>query len=161
MTDQIHRFIFDKYGIRGEMVKLSTSSQRMVQGHQYPLVINNLLKQAAAVNVLLATTLKFEGRISIQLQTEGSLKMLVVQTSHDLGYRGVAQYDKEIDYSGLSFKDITRNGQMCITIEPLKGKRYQGIVPLEGDNLAQSIEGYFKQSEQLKTKIWLYNDHHQ
>ena len=85
--------------------------------------------------------------------------MLVVQTNHELGYRGVAQYDKQADYSDLSFKDITRNGQMCITIEPLKGKRYQGIVPLDGDSLAQAIEGYFKQSEQLKTKIWLYNDH--
>jgi len=161
MTDKIHRFIFDNYNIRGEMVKLSTSSQRMIQGHQYPFIVANLLQQAAAVNVLLATTLKFEGRISIQLQTKGKLKMLVVQTSHTLDYRGVAQYDKEADYSNLTFKDITEGGQMCITIEPNKGQRYQGIVPLEGDNLAQCVETYFKQSEQLRTKIWLYNDHSQ
>ena len=161
MTDEIHRFIFDNYDIRGEIVKLSTSSQRMIQGHKYPFIIANLLQQAAAVNVLLATTLKFEGRISIQLQTQGKLKMLVVQTSHALGYRGVAQYDKQADYSNMTFKDITKDGQLCITIEPTKGKRYQGIVPLEGDNLGQCVETYFKQSEQLRTKIWLYNDHSQ
>ena len=119
------------------------------------------MQQAAAVNVLLATTLKFEGRISIQLQTQSKLNMLVVQTTHQLGYRGVAQYDHDVDYTQVSFKDLTENGQMCITIEPLKGKRYQGIVSLDGDNLAQCVETYFNQSEQLKTRIWLYNDHSQ
>ncbi len=161
MTDTIHRFIFDDFGIRGELVKLSDSSQRMIQGHQYPKFISDLLQQAAAVNVLLATTLKFEGKISIQLQTQGSLDMLVVQTSHKLGYRGVAQYDQNADYSQMTFKDIAVNGQMCITIEPSKGKRYQGIVSLEGEDFAQCVENYFNQSEQLKTRIWLYNDHSQ
>lgn len=161
MTDTIHRFIFDDYGIRGELVKLTSSSQQMIQAHDYPPFIANLLQQTAAVNALLATTLKFEGRISIQLQTQGDLKMLVVQTSHELGFRGVAHFDKQVDYSQMIFSDITQDGQMCITIEPLKGKRYQGIVPLEGDSLAQCVESYFKQSEQLKTRIWLYNDQSQ
>jgi len=66
MTDTIHRFIFDNYGIRGELVRLAESSQQMVEAHQYPAIISNLLQQAAAVNVLLASTLKFEGKISIQ-----------------------------------------------------------------------------------------------
>jgi len=137
MTDTIHRFIFDTFGIRGELVKLSDSSQQMISAHQYPPLIAKLLQQAAAVNVLLATTLKFEGKISIQLQTPGELKMLVVQSTDKLGYRGVARYDQQADYSQMSFKDITNNGQMCITIEPLKGQRYQGIVALEGNDLAQ------------------------
>jgi len=161
MTDTIHRFIFDNYGIRGELVKLSHSSQQMIREHHYPLLIADLLQQAAAVNVLLATTLKFEGRISIQLQTPGQLKMLVVQTDHQLSFRGVASYDQSVDYSQLSFKDLTEQGQMCITIEPKKGERYQGIVSLEGDNLAQCVEKYFNQSEQLKTRIWLFNDNQQ
>ena len=158
MTDTIHRFIFDTFGIRGELVKLSDSSQQMISAHQYPPLIAKLLQQAAAVNVLLATTLKFEGKISIQLQTPGELKMLVVQSTDKLGYRGVARYDQQADYSQMSFKDITNNGQMCITIEPSKGQRYQGIVALEGNDLAQCVELYFNQSEQLKTRIWLYNN---
>ncbi len=158
MTDKIHRFIFDTFGIRGEMVHLAASSQRMIEAHNYPSLIADLLQQAAAVNVLLATTLKFEGRISIQLQGSGALKMLVVQTTHELGYRGVAHFDEQQDYSKLGFTDLIKDGQMCITIEPVKGRRYQGVVPLEGNNLAECVETYFKQSEQLNTRIWLYND---
>ena len=158
MTDKIQRFIFDAFDIRGEMVKLSTSSQKMIEAHQYPQLIADLLQQAAAVNVLLATTLKFEGRISIQLQGSGALNMLIVQTTHELGYRGVARFDEALNYSELTFSDLINDGQMCITIEPLKGKRYQGVVPLEGSNLAECVETYFRQSEQLNTRIWLYND---
>jgi len=161
MTDTIHRFIFDNYGIRGELVRLAESSQQMVEAHQYPAIISNLLQQAATVNVLLASTLKFEGKISLQLQTGHNLKMLTVQTTHELDYRGVARFEEEVDYSELSFTELTRDGQMCITIEPLKGKRYQGIVSLEGEDLAQCVESYFAQSEQLKTRIWLYNDANQ
>lgn len=157
MSDTIHRFIFDNYAIRGELVKLDESSQRMIEGHDYPPFIATLLQQAAAVTTLLATTLKFEGKISLQLVTPEDLKMLVVQTSHKLSFRGVARYEEESDYSDMSFADL-KNGQMSITIEPLKGKRYQGIVPLNGQNLAECIENYFIQSEQLQTRIWLFNN---
>ena len=157
MTDKIYRFIFDTYGIRGEMVKLEQSSQTMLQAHQYPPFVASLLQQTAAVSALLTTTLKFEGRISIQLQTHGKIKRLIVQTTHDLGYRGLVHFDRQADYSEMTFKELTKNGQMSITIEPLKGKRYQGIVPLDGNNLAQCVEKYFDQSEQLKTRIWLYD----
>jgi len=158
MTDSIHRFIFDTHGVRGEIVNCSSSTQRMIEGHEYPKLIADLLQKAAVVNVLLAATLKFEGKISLQLQTDNKLKLLLVQTTHDLNFRGIAHYDQAVDYSDLTFNDITEGGQMSITIEPLKGKRYQGIVALDGDNLAECVEGYFQQSEQLKTKIWLYNN---
>lgn len=158
MSDTLHRFIFDNANIRGEIVKLNNSCETMLQGHNYPSIIAELLQQAAAVNALLATTLKFEGRISLQLQTKNNLKMLVVQTTHELEYRGLARYEKDADYSAESYSSLTQNGQLSITIEPKKGKRYQGIVPLTGNNLAECIEEYFKQSEQLQTRIWLFND---
>ena len=158
MSDKIHRFIFDTHGIRGELVNLTDSCSRMLQDHHYPPELATLLQQTAAVSVLLATTLKFEGKISIQLQTEGKIKMLVVQTTHKLGFRGLVRYDKEANFSDDNFSDLVRGGHLSITIEPLKGKRYQGIVPIDGDNLAQCIESYFNQSEQLKTRIWLFND---
>jgi len=161
MSDKIQRFIFDTHGIRGELVKLTDSIQRMLLNHNYPEVVASLLQQAAAVNVLLATTLKFEGKISLQLQSNDKLKMLVVQTTHKLGYRGLVRYDKEADFSHESFHTLVKDGQLSITIEPLKGKRYQGIVPLDGNNLAECIENYFNQSEQLKTRIWLFNDNQQ
>ncbi len=158
MADKIHRFIFDDHGIRGELVKLEDTSQRVLQGHNYPEPIAQLLQQCSAVSVLLATTLKFEGKISIQLQTTGPLKMMVVQTTHKLGFRGLARFEQNEDYNNCTFEQLISGGQMVITIDPKKGKRYQGIVPLEGDSLAECIEQYFNQSEQLKTRIWLFND---
>lgn len=161
MSDQIHRFIFDTHGIRGEIVKLTQSADRMLQDHNYPVVIASMLQQAAAVSVLLATTLKFEGKISIQLQTSDKLKMLVVQITHKLGYRGLVRFDDKADYSKETFQSLTRGGQLSITIEPKNGQRYQGIVPLDGDSLAACVENYFNQSEQLETRIWLFNDDNQ
>ncbi|MGX5175117.1 Hsp33 family molecular chaperone HslO [Aliikangiella sp. IMCC44653] len=158
MSDKIHRFIFDTHGIRGELVNLTDSATQMISAHNYPEPLQALLQQAAAVGVLLATTLKFEGKMSIQLQTPGNLKMLVVQTTHDLGYRGLIRYNEAASYQDVSFSELTQNGQMSITIEPEKGKRYQGIVPLNGDSLAACVESYFNQSEQLKTRIWLFNN---
>jgi molecular chaperone Hsp33 len=161
MTDKIHRFIFDAYAIRGEMIRLEESCQQMLKGHHYPEVIQSLLQQTAAASVMLATTLKFEGKISIQLTSQNAIKMLLVQTTHTLGYRGLARYDDSVDYSSLAFNDLIEDGQMSITIEPKKGKRYQGIVPLTGDSIAECIENYFNQSEQLKTRIWLFNNNSQ
>jgi len=158
MSDTVHRFIFDSFGIRGEFVQLETSMQRMLQSHHYPKVIADLLQQAAAVSILLTTTLKFEGKMSIQLQTKGKMKLLIVQANHELGFRGIARYDKEANYDDMEFKDLIQEGNLSITIEPKKGKRYQGYVELGHDTFAACIENYFNQSEQLKTRIWLFND---
>ncbi len=161
MSDKIQRFIFDSFGIRGEFVQLEQTSQRMLEQHNYPPVIAELLQQVAAVTILMTTTLKFEGKLSVQLQSTDKLKLLVVQANHKLGFRGIARYDKSADYSQLSFKDLAKNGRLSITIEPKKGKRYQGYVELAKDTFAECVENYFNQSEQLKTRIWLFSDPHQ
>jgi len=158
MSDQIHRFIFDSYGIRGELVELEASVQSLLSAHNYPVAIANLLQQVAAVSIMLTTTLKFEGKMSVQLQTTGNLKLLVVQSNNQLKYRGIARYDKQANYVEMSFSELIKDGQLSITIEPKKGKRYQGYVSLEKDSFAKCIEDYFNQSEQLKTRIWLFNN---
>jgi molecular chaperone Hsp33 len=158
MSDKIHRFIFDSFGIRGELVQLDTSVQRMLQSHQYPPVVADLLQQVAAVSVLLTTTLKFEGRLSVQLQTSEALRILVVQCNHKLGFRGIARIDKDANFSNLDYAQLTKDGKLTITIEPNKGKRYQGIVSLQHNTFAKCIEEYFNQSEQLRTRIWLFNN---
>jgi len=161
MSDKIQRFIFDSFGIRGELVNLESTSQRMLENHNYPPVIADLLQQVAAVTILMTTTLKFEGKMSVQLQTPDKLKLLVVQANHNLGFRGIARYDKQADYSQLTFKDLASTGNLSITIEPKKGKRYQGYVELAKESFSECIENYFNQSEQLKTRIWLFNDEQQ
>jgi molecular chaperone Hsp33 len=160
MSDSLTRFIFDEFNVRGVLVKLKQSSARMIEGHGYPALLGTMLQEAAAINLLLATTLKFEGKISIQLQTPGALKLLFSQTTHDYTFRGVIHHESE-DNQPTSFSELTKNGQMAITIEPEKGQRYQGVVALEGNNLAECIEGYFAQSEQLITRLFVFTQGHE
>ena len=158
MADSLTRFIFENLDVRGELIQLNESVHELLDGHDYPVVLAELLKQAAAINALLASTLKFEGRITLQLQTPGAMKFLLVQTSHELQFRGTISFDAEADYANVDFRQLTANGQLVITIEPINGERYQGVVALEADNLAGCIENYFAQSEQLRTRIWLFSN---
>ncbi len=158
MTDSLTRLIFDDYNIRGVAVTIQDDVEQLLAGHDYPDTIARLLLEAVAINAMLSTTLKFEGRISLQLQTPGSLSLLIVQTNHELEYRGVVRFDKSIHEPEHAFVDMVQGGQMVITIEPEEGQRYQGIVALDTGSLADCIEGYFAQSEQLLTRIILYTD---
>ena len=156
MSDKLTRLIFDNYNIRGVAVQIADDVDKLISAHNYPEPIAKLLLEAVAMNAMLTTTLKFEGRISLQLQTPGCLSLLVVQTNHNLTYRGVARFDENQLNDDLSFVEMVSGGQMVITIEPEKGQRYQGIVALEADSLAGCIESYFAQSEQLQTKLLLF-----
>ncbi|MDH5432820.1 MAG: Hsp33 family molecular chaperone HslO [Gammaproteobacteria bacterium] len=156
MNDILHRFIFQELDVRGQVIRLSDSCQQMINNHQYPDFIKDLLIQSSAINALLAATLKFEGKISLQLQSKSGLKSMLVQTNNQLQYRGLVHFDDSADFSNISFQQIAQNGQMVITIVPNQGKRYQGIVPMNGNSLAECIEYYFAQSEQLNTRLKLF-----
>lgn len=158
MQDSIHRFIFEHHAIRGEMVRLDEASQQLLKRHNYPPFLANLLQQAALVSILLANSIKFDGKISLQLLTPGLLKMLIVQATSDLTFRGLIRFDDSLCDDELKFADLARSGQMCITIEPEKGERYQGVVPLDGSSLAECVENYFLRSEQLATRLWLFSN---
>lgn len=155
-SDTIQRFIFDQKDIRGEIVNLNKSYQKAIHGHDYPAVIQNLLADALVSVTLLSATLKFEGRLSIQLQGGDIISLLLVQITHDHDMRATIKWDGDTENKTLA--ELIKNGNLVITIEPKVGERYQGIVPLEGDRFNQFIEKYFEQSEQLPTRIWLSSD---
>ena len=152
-ADTIQRFIFDQKDIRGEVVHLNKSYQEAVDGHDYPPVIRSLMADALVSVTLLSATLKFKGRLSIQLQGGDIISLLLVQITHDQKMRATIKWDGDPDDKTLS--ELIKNANLVITIEPEDGQRYQGIVPLEGDRFNQFIEKYFDQSEQLPTRIWL------
>jgi molecular chaperone Hsp33 len=107
-----------------------------------------------AATVLLGSTLKFEGALTLQLQGDGPLHLLVVQCTSERNLRGMAQWHGDV--AGLELSALVGAGRLAITIEQSgRAERYQGIVPLEGDSLAQSFEAYFRRSEQLPTRLWL------
>ncbi len=158
--DSLHRFLFDKVNIRGEIVSLNQVWQTMQANHNYPDVIQRYLGELVAASVLLSATLKFEGSMTIQASGDGALTLMVVECRNDFGVRGVAKYQEPLP-SETDLPSLLGDGTLMITIEQANTKeRYQGIVALEGDSIAEFLEGYLVRSEQLDTRIFLTCDEH-
>lgn len=153
-SDTSQRFLLNDNAIRGQWTLLDSSFQNVLAKHEYPLEIQTLLGELMAAAVLLTATLKFEGSLTIQARGEGPLRLITVECTDTHHLRAVARW--EGDTQGLDFKALLGNAILAITITPSKGERYQGIVPLTGDSVAECLEFYFTQSEQLRTRIWLY-----
>jgi len=153
MNDQLQRFLLDNTDIRGELVQLNKTYKDTLAAHRYPEAVGRLLGEFLAAAALLSATLKFDGIISLQARSDGEVPLIMAEATSEHKLRGIA---RGADLAASDeFKDLLSSGHMTITIEPKQGKRYQGIVSLEGDNLAQCLESYFRQSEQLSTRIWL------
>ena len=153
MNDQLQRFIIDETDIRGELVQLGHCYKDILAAHAYPKVVQLLLGEFIAAAALLSATLKFDGTISLQARSDGEIPLIMAEANSKNTLRAIARAADEA--SSTDFHTLLANGQLTLTVEPTAGKRYQGIVALEGDNLAQCIENYFRQSEQLSTRIWL------
>ncbi|OUR70325.1 hypothetical protein A9Q73_00270 [Bermanella sp. 47_1433_sub80_T6] len=151
--DSLQRFTFDNSHVRGELVGLNQTLKDIFARQSYPDAVNNLLGELLAAAALLSATVKIDGLLTLQVQSNGPLRILLAETSHDGKLRGIARMDEEQDIEGGQL--LGTEGQLVITIDPTQGRRYQGIVALEGGNLSKSLEGYFKQSEQLATRLWL------
>jgi len=160
--DKIHRFLFDKANIRGEIASLNKVWQQMQVNHNYPEIIRRHLGEVVAASVLLSATLKFEGSLTIQASGDGALTLMVVECRNDFGVRAVAKY-QEASFSERAdeadLKTLLGDGTLIITIEQAKTKeRYQGVVALEGNSIAEFLEAYLARSEQLETRIFLASD---
>lgn len=159
MPDHSQRFIFEDSDIRGEIVQLEQSYQQTLKNHNYPEVVSQLLGEFLAAASLLSATIKFEGTLTLQARSEGDISLIVAEATSNHTLRGIVKINEDI--AGNDFQSLLSNGQLIITIEPKEGKRYQGIVALEGVNLSQCLESYFSQSEQLATRLWLFSDKEQ
>jgi len=161
--DSLHRFIFEHYPIRGHLIHLDASWRALIEHRDYPGVIREALGEAVVASLLLAATIKFQGVLSLQLQGPGALQLLLAQCTSGLGVRGLARYREDLD-AGASSGGLQRligTGNLTVTLESDDGsQRYQGIVPITGARLADSLQVYFENSEQLPTRLWLYADEH-
>ena len=153
-ADFKQRFLFPETDIRGELVRLDESLEAILGTHDYPLAVQGLVGEAVAAVALLAGTLKFSGRLSLQAQGRGPVSLLLAECTHDGQLRALARHDGELD-TAANIGALIGDGTMVITITPDQGRQYQGIVPLSGDTLAECLQGYFQQSEQLPTSLWL------
>jgi len=123
--------------------------------HQdYPPAVQALLGEAVGAVVLLAATLKFNGTLTLQLQGKGLVNLLVAQCTHDFKVRGMARHEP-ID-EAANFRSLAGDGQIIVTVEASdRASSYQGVVPISGNSLAECLEAYFLQSEQLPTRVLL------
>ena len=156
LADESHRFLFEEADIRGESVRLGAAYREILAIHEYAPGVSRLLGEFLAAAVLLSNNLKFEGRLILQARSEGQVPLVMAECDHTLGVRGIARGAEEATAGDNAL--LLAGGQLVITIDPDKGQRYQGIVPIEGASLAASIDAYFEQSEQLKTRLWLAAD---
>jgi molecular chaperone Hsp33 len=157
--DQLHRYLFENMAVRGELVTASHTFQQMLENHSYPAPVQTLLGELLVATSLLTATLKFNGDITVQLQGDGPLKMAVINGNNQQEMRGVARLQGDIA-EGSSMREMLGNAVMVITITPSEGERYQGVVGLEGETLAECLEAYFMQSEQLPTRLFIRTSEH-
>lgn len=154
MGNTLTGFQFTNDVAHGAFVELSEGVAGMLGARAYGPQVHALLGEAMAAMPLLATHLHFEGRINLQFQGEGALKLLVAQVDHRLSVRAMAK--APADAQG-GFGELLRGGVLALMLEPngVNAQPSQALVPIEGDSLAQALEGYFSQSEQLPTLIRL------
>lgn len=159
MSDQDHlrRFLFEELGVRGELVHMDASWQSVLAHHDYPEAVRGQLGQALAAALLLSATIKFEGALILQAQGDGPLHTLVAQATHRRTVRGLARWEGELK-AGASLAEMYGQGRLVLTLQNEGAEPYQGIVSLEGGNLAEALQTYFEQSEQLPTRFWLAAD---
>jgi molecular chaperone Hsp33 len=157
-TDYVQRFLFENLDIRGRLVCLTGAWQRMLDGRDYPEDIAALLGHTTALNVLLGANQKGSGRVTLQVQGSGPVKLLVADCTAELQIRGMASYEKQMQFEG-SERSLLGDGRLSVTLEDLKsGQFYQSLVPLEGENLQEIFEHYLSQSEQTTAYLRLKAD---
>jgi molecular chaperone Hsp33 len=136
-------------------VRLDASWRAAIEHHDYPQPVSDALGEAMAASVLMAGALKFEGRLSLQFEGPGPVRLMLTQCTHRHAIRGVARHDGIPP--GLPGPDgLFGGGQLAVTIEQEEsGDRYQGVVPLMSAKLSDCLEQYFERSEQLPSRMML------
>ena len=163
--DRLTRFLLEHAGVRGVRVHLDAAWRDITSRADYPREVALLLGQAAVATALLTAHAKVEGRLSLQLRgEEGPLRLLFAECTASGTLRGIARLDEDdASTPGSDLRELGTGAILAVTIEnPAPGgrdpTRYQGLVPLEAPTLAGALEDYFRQSEQLPTRLLLAAD---
>lgn len=165
MTDTFKKYLLADNSARIQAVRLDESWQLGLAHQPYPACIRSLLGELSAAAVLLATNIKFQGSLVLQLQGDGPVTLIVVECTSDLTFRAtVSLRDPELvpaEGSLQSLLNANGGGRFTVLLDPGRETNmapYQGIVPMEGETVAQVLEAYMRNSEQLDTRLWLAAD---
>ena len=164
--DTLSKFIFKHTPMKGGAVKLTTAWKAMRHYQQWPLSVTRLVGEMTAGSILLASSLKFEGSLIMQVQGDGPVRLAIVEVRNGLLVRATVKMNEtEAVYDAMGLKALVNShgkGRCAIMLDP-KDRRdgeplYQGVVPLTGETMADALMGYMQQSEQIHTKLWLAAD---
>jgi len=154
--DLILPFQAEQAEVLGRLVKLGPVVDTILSRHAYPEAVSRLLGEAVALTALLGAALKSEGKFILQASTDGPVDLLVADYQVPGELRGYARFSSEKVAALPEDAPLLGSGHLAMTIDRgLETERYQGVVPLEGESLAEAADIYFRQSEQLPTFIKL------
>jgi molecular chaperone Hsp33 len=157
-SDTVMPFEVKPLGVRGRIVRLGAVVDDIVHRHDYPPVVSALLAEVIALTAMLGASLKFDGKFILQTKTDGPVDMIVADFASPNGVRGYARFSKKkLEKLALpTQQDLLGKGYLAMTVDQGSDmERYQGIVPLDGTTLAAAADTYFKQSEQIPTRLRL------
>jgi molecular chaperone Hsp33 len=174
---ELHKFLFDGLPVRGMIVRLTDAWQEILARRRaddahstWPWPVTRMLGEMAAASALMQANIKFNGALIMQIFGEGPVKVAVAEVQHDLSLRVTAKVVGEVqaDAHLQQLVNVNGRGRCAITLDPkerLPGQQaYQGVVPLNASHgagqpdLADVIEHYMRQSEQLDTRLVLAAD---
>lgn len=166
MTDQLKKYLLEDRSVRVQAVRLTDTWKAVQANHDYPPAITHLLGELVAASTLLAANIKFDGSLVLQIQGDGPIALLVVECRSDLSLRATVKvregHDVPTDGDMQSLLNPGGTGRFIVVLDPqhkVPGQQaYQGIVPLEGETVAEALQHYMKASEQLDTRLWLAAD---
>jgi molecular chaperone Hsp33 len=164
-SDALKKFLFADRSVRIESVRIEQAWLSAQRHQQYPAPVTALLGELVAASTLLTANLKFDGSLLLQLQGDGAIALMVVECRADLSMRATVKMRERPLPDTSDLQALLNPGgtaKFIVVLDPPKhtpGRQaYQGIVPLEGDTVAQALEQYMLRSEQLHTRIWLAAD---
>lgn len=149
-------FMINDAPVRGRVVRLESVIDAILARHDYPPRLSEWLAETLVLAAMLASNLKSDGILTIQIQSKGPVSLLVVDAVYGGALRGYAQYDDAAVSAirGEKLASIFAEGYLAITLDPgAEGQRYQGVVPLEGATITETVQHYFSQSQQLHAEF--------
>lgn len=159
--DHVVPFQVEGMDVRGRAVQLGPILDAIMGRHQYPPAVARLLAEAIVLTVLIGTSLKFEGRFTVQTKGDGPVDLLVVDFNTPSAVRAYARFDEEGVKQSIAAghgqpQDLLGRGMLAFTIDQGRYTQpYQGIVALDGASLEEIAGVYFRQSEQIPTRVRL------
>jgi molecular chaperone Hsp33 len=156
--DAVRPFAVETLDVRGRAIQMGPALDAILARHDYPVPVSRLLAEAIVLAVLLGSSLKFDGKFTLQAETDGPVDLVVVDYRTTGDIRAYARFDRDAVAAAQAADPGTLLGRGVLAMTVDQGvhtNRYQGVVPLEGEGFEDVAHMYFRQSEQIPTRVRL------